>query len=170
MPVLARGKGLVSADAGRIDLELEPCPVVVIGVQGDGEPVRVHEEPVSPAEASGDGAPVGEDGTHVECFVVIEDEDLGFFGGRFALKGIQLSECRRWNRPEPGIFIQDPVQVQGPFNPGGLYRGDPGTRRRGCGWSPVLPSEKRSASAHAGIRTHHRRRTGRKRDRFVNSA
>ena len=112
MPVLASGKGLVSPNPDGIDLELEPRPVVVVGVQGDCEPVRVHEEPVSPTEAGGNGASVSQDGPDVEGLVIVEEEDLGFLRSCFPLERIQLGEDGGRNRLGPGLFVQDTVQGQ----------------------------------------------------------
>ena len=117
MTVLAPGESLIAANARWIDLELETASIVVVAVQGNGEPVRIHEESITATQAGRNGASVMEEGADVEGVVIVEEIDLGVLCGRLPFPRIQLRKDVRWLRSGPGVLRKNPVQVDFPREP-----------------------------------------------------
>ena len=87
------GQGIIHDRPGRIDAEEITRPFIVIGVNGDHEPVRI-EGCVAPPHPSGDLIRFGivAERRNIQRLVIIGNPNVRFFRGRLAVIGIVLSE------------------------------------------------------------------------------
>jgi hypothetical protein len=114
------GQGRVRDRIGRVDAEGVAGPLVIIGVDGEKEPIRV-DLGVAPAQTADDfrGIGIPAESGHVDRLVVVGHPDIGFFGGRLAVLGIALGESVR-AFPLPNGLVEKSVDHDGFGRPDGL--------------------------------------------------
>ena len=114
------GQGFVHDRTGRIDREEVARPFVVVGIDGEHEPVRI-DLGIPPPEQADDALGVGivAVGGHIERLVVVSHPDIRLLGRGVAVLGVVLGEARG-RGVLPDLFVQSAVQDDRFVGPVGL--------------------------------------------------
>ncbi len=104
-----RGLDGVTLHAGGVHVEGEARAVIVVRVDHDAEPIRIHQRHVAAAEPGLEGATIVESDADVDRLGVVEHPRLGPLAGGRTLLRIDLDELVDDGGAGPRRLVQEPV-------------------------------------------------------------